>query len=425
MSLSLENIGESLLNPKQILEVKKDVIFDGFLSMDGRYFVFMDEVYSTQDEKLIGNIWDNVDILNDMISNFNTEVISEEFRGDYKKLILEHKGGLINESNVVELKKTIKQLLSNKDFITEGVAIDFGNELLNEGVMSAIGGGILWVLRKLRWFAFTYVGMALDAALIATGLGKIPLVVFWALIVILDIYELVSGDWGDDHRGELGSIKGPLFGEGSWNGGNWSGWKYLMAVVDCVGLIFAGVAAKAAMIAVKGFMSAAKSAAKSLAKDPMALVKLIPGALKETFIKMIKNIPKIPKLLADGFKWIIKNFPSAKGIISTVQSKLSTFLTWLVKQLRTLTGPAGRKAAGTTIALLAGFQFIVAPAVIAGYQAVAGAGDEQAWITMSCPSGQKNADGTELSADQMGLGCKHHLLDKRTITFGEWAELIG
>ena len=67
-------------------------------------------------------------------------------------------------------------------------------------LLKQLGRGFLWAGRKIRSAAYSVVGMIIDAILLATapataGGGKIAQAVVWAIIVMVDIYEFITGDY--------------------------------------------------------------------------------------------------------------------------------------------------------------------------------------------------------------------------------------
>jgi hypothetical protein len=125
------------------------------------------------------------------------------------------------------------------------------------------------------------IGILLDAILIATGVGKGAQFVIWAIVVGLDIYELISGNHEDT------TLSLP--------------WRLLFLGVDIIGLVFAGIAAKGA----KGIVGAAL---KSF------------GAGTEGFTKAIKSNVALQGIA----KKILDALTGAKGLIGKALANLKT-----------------------------------------------------------------------------------------------------
>ena len=113
-----------------------------------------------------------------------------------------------------------------------GIAISKGDW---KSILNLLGSGMLYFARKLRSLLYNPVGMVLDAMLIATGIGKGFQFVVWSIVVALDIYELISGNYEDPNENML--IRLLFFG------------------IDIIGLVFAGAAAKASRYAFESIVA--------------------------------------------------------------------------------------------------------------------------------------------------------------------------
>ena len=156
-------------------------------------------------------------------------------------------------------------------------------------VLSMIGRGVLWVLRKFKAAAYSTVGIIVDAILIATGVGKVAQAVFWGLVTGLDVYQLATGDWEPK-------------GTPTWE-------KWLDLICDIIGLVGAGVAAKGARGLVKGIKSASQ----------------IPAIVKKN-----KAIMNIIKKMKSGASWVIGKITKALTSIKGKWSALDKFIDKIV-----------------------------------------------------------------------------------------------
>jgi hypothetical protein len=188
-------------------------------------------------------------------------------------------------------KSTVKGV---KDFAVDswegikefGVAISKGD--WNE-IVSLMGRGVKWLARKLRQAIYSPVGLIVDAILVATGVGKGAQVVAWAIVVALDIYEFSTGDY--EHSEDPMWMRVLFFG------------------MDILGLVLAGVAAKAARTAIKAATAGARTAEEAgaaIAKNPAAYAAL------ET---MAKASEKVPSMLNKSAGMMEKTFPKGANFV--------------------------------------------------------------------------------------------------------------
>ena len=258
-----------------------------------------DHVIDIQEQTNLGYLWDSLDVFKKIFGN--VQVDDSEYREIQEGIstlpLLENKSdlylirdiliegfwssvgdGLADFGNwakdkVVAAGKGIANFASSawNNIKKFGIAI---SELDFKKVLSMIGKGVLWVLRKFKDAAYSTVGIIVDAILVATGIGKVAQAVFWGLVTGLDVYQLASGDWEPK-------------GTPTWE-------KWLDLVCDIIGLLGAGVAAKGARGLVKGIKSATQ----------------IPK-----FVKKNKAIMNIITKLKNGASWVISKITSVlKGL---------------------------------------------------------------------------------------------------------------
>jgi hypothetical protein len=283
---------------KDLIRTDK-VLFEAFITVDERYFVMNDHVIDIQEQTNLGYLWDSLDVFKKIFGN--VQVDDSEYREIQEGIstlpLLENKSdlylirdiliegfwssvgdGLADFGNwakdkVVAAGKGIANFASSawNNIKKFGIAI---SELDFKKVLSMIGKGVLWVLRKFKDAAYSTVGIIVDAILVATGIGKPVQAVFWGLVTGLDVYQLASGDWEPK-------------GTPTWE-------KWLDLVCDIIGLLGAGVAAKGARGLVKGIKSATQ----------------IPK-----FVKKNKAIMNIIIKLKNGASWVISKITSVlKGL---------------------------------------------------------------------------------------------------------------
>jgi hypothetical protein len=297
-----------------------DIVVTDWISEDNRYAVFMDHLFDIENKTDLGNIWKKSDNLFLFLEHaFNVSSlpshIKEESQTFFSKRVL-----LENTIDLTSIKPIIKKILKEdfwkdtavgrglgyagkwvKDTAVDtykgigdtfkeawsglkqaGIAISKGDF---KELMNLIGKGFLWAGRKIRQAAYSTVGMIIDAILVATGIGKVAQVVVWAIVVAVDIYEFISGDYEEKDQ--------PMW------------MRVLFFGCDILGLVFAGVAAKGARAAIKGVVgTGAKSAAEmgpKIAANPtvMGIIKKMVTAIKDVPAKMAG----LAKQLGKGGFW--------------------------------------------------------------------------------------------------------------------------
>ena len=312
-----------------------EVVVTDWISEDNRYVVFMDHLFDVENKKDLGDIWKSSDNLFLFLEHaFNVSSVSTVVKEDAKRFFSNR---LLVESTIdlTPIKSIIKKHL-NEDFWKDtsigrglghtgkfikdtasstykgigdtfkeawdglkkaGIAISKGDF---KELLKLIGQGFLWTGRKLRSAAYSTVGLIIDAILIATGIGKIGQAAVWAIIVCVDIYEFMSGNYEDPNT--------PFW------------MRILFFGCDVLGLVFAGAAAKAGRVAIKGAVATAKTAPEMgalIAKNPTLL-----GMLK----KMVSAVKDLPATLS---KYSSK---LGKGFFSTLFKKALDGVSAFVKK---------------------------------------------------------------------------------------------
>jgi len=328
---------------------KNEYVITDWLSPNEDYVIFLDELYDIKNKKCLGDVWENFD---------NFKFFLEHSFKTAKNIPSEIKNYCINEirsltltestQDMRELKPLVKELINetamskifnpfSKDFYkgetwkdaweglkqTGGDVVAGTKELVSniskgeiKKAFAIIGKGFLYLMRRIREFLYTPVGLVLDAIFVATGIGKAAPFVIWALVVCLDIYELINNDYEDDMK-DL-SI----------------GWKLLFLGCDILGMVTAGVAAKG----VRGTIKAAISAAGRTSDD---LVKYIAKSPKlRSVVEFIsKNLESGRNLLNQGINYL-KNTKFG-SFITPIISSIEKFFGMLATLVGELLGGAG------------------------------------------------------------------------------------
>lgn len=343
---------------KQILglyeKASSDVIVTDWLSPDERYVIFLDELYDLKLKKKIGDIWENFDNFKFFLQySFNVS--------DLPKQLKESLNNEINTLLLTESTKDLRNVKSEfKELLSEGLLSSFKNWAVKTGksswegfkefgktvykgtgdlfdkvskgewkqVFSLIGKGVLYVARKLRSAMYHPVGLILDAILVATQIGKTVQWIPWAIIVALDVYELVSGDTEE----------------------NLPMWQQLLFLgIDILGLVFAGAMAKAARTTVKATVGGIKTTEQlgaAAAKNP---------GLKKILVNIQNSVGKSPAKLSEAATYLSTKFPKGASFITGILSKIGKFIKgitdFISKALHTIAPGSSKFAKGTRAAI--------------------------------------------------------------------------
>lgn len=287
--------------------------FDNYLTIDGRFYIKNDELFDLHEQKELGYLFTlkNLKILFENVNVKNSPYIE-----NVKKSLNE----ITNEKfTIFEIKR---EILTNKSLLTEQEDTTEPQATQTDTTGSMIGKGLLWIARKLKSILWSIGGMAADAFLVASGIGKSVQWIPWAIVLALDVYEWTTGDYGTDEDFKNSSTF----------------WKILSIGFDVMGMMTGGVVAKAAsklFLPVKAMKSEAE-VAKFVASSPKAK-----GVLT-----------KLSSMLS-----------GASGWISKASSSVSTKMPTLGKWLSSISGSVGKSVGsiGSFISKILG-----APGKIAG-----------------------------------------------------------
>lgn len=313
----------------------ESVVIAEWLSPDEKFCIFLDDLIDVENKVKIGNIWENFDhfkfFLNhsfEVATNVSQE-IKESVMGSLKSFV-------ITESNqdMSGLKPYVKELLKENVF---GDAWDYAKETAHNAytgttafVDTSINGlkklytnikdgewtkafeiikkGMVYVARTIRSAMYNPIGILLDAILIATGVGKGAQFVVWAIIVGLDIYELTTGNVEDK------DLALP--------------WRLLFLGVDIIGLVSAGIAAKAAKgvvgSAVRQFGSSLEGFSKALKSN-----KVLQGIAQ----KILESTKGASGLISKALANLKTSSPKIYSFISTPLNAIGSFITKIVEVL--------------------------------------------------------------------------------------------
>jgi hypothetical protein len=316
-----------------------DFVISNWLSPDEKYVIFLDELYDIESKTKLGNIWENFDNFKFFLKHsFEVSTtIPQQIKEDVLKTI---DSFLLTEStqNLTPLKPIFKELLKeDKDW---GVLGDLGN-WAKETAKSAVTGvsdfvktsyeglkklgiaisegdwmkvvdllkkGALYVARSIRSALYSPVGLILDAILMASGVGVIFKMLPWAIVVALDIYEFMTGNYEDP---ELSM-----------------GWRLLFLGVDIIGLISSGIFAKSSRSVVLGAISRFGKSEKGL----QAAVQNTPK-LKSFLSKILQDSPKVESAIKQSQSQIKSKSPMFFKFFSSIIGGIGKFIGKLVSYI--------------------------------------------------------------------------------------------
>jgi hypothetical protein len=349
--------------------VSLDFVISNWLSPDEKYVIFLDELYDIESKTKLGNIWENFDNFKFFLKHsFEVSTtIPQQIKEDVLKTL---DSFLLTEStqNLTPLKPIFKQLLKEDwgvlgdlgnwaketatsavtgvtDFVKTsyeglkklGIAISEGDWMK---VVDLLKKGALYVARKIRSALYHPVGLILDAILMASGVGVGFKMLPWAIVVALDIYEFMTGNYEDP---ELSM-----------------GWRFFFFGIDIIGLASSGVFAKSSRTMVLNAISRFGKSEKGL----QAAVQNTPK-LKSFLSKILENSPKVEGFIKQAQSQIkgkssmfFKFFSSIIGGIAKFIGKLVSYITKIVTLPGRLTTKLGAgvktAAAANTLGAVAG-----------------------------------------------------------------------
>lgn len=307
----------SLYEPKK----SKDFVFDFVLTENEKYLIIMDQVFvAGGDGNSIGSIWEHTHIFNEIINESisKLETLNEEVKTNINNIIesIEWKKELVSEW--IKEKGVISEGLW--DSIKSGVST-VASKIGNAGIEMAktiFNKGILPALRWVRRGLYTGVGIVIDV--IVSILAAKTNAIVWFVVVLLDIYEIATGDFDpqDPDRMQM-----PFF----------------FLIADLIGCVFTGAAA----LAMK--KAAPIVASQGLKKGAPTMVKMVEG--------LAQKIPSLKGQLKGVADTLGKKLgPSSTGVIGKILGFIDNILTKFSTFLSRLFSKEGIKAAATGGAVL-------------------------------------------------------------------------
>jgi hypothetical protein len=299
----------------------KDFVFDFILTENEKYVIIMDQVFvAGGDGNSIGSIWEHTYIFNEIINESisKLETLNEEVRTNINNIVesIEWKKELVSEwikeKGVISegLWDSIKSGVSNVASKIGNAGVEMAKTIFNKGILPALR----WVRRGL----YTGVGIVIDV--IVSILAAKTNAIVWFVVVLLDIYEIATGDFDsqDPDRMQM-----PFF----------------FLIADLIGCVFTGAAA----LAMK--KAAPVVASQGLKKGAPTMVKMVEG--------LAQKIPSLKGQLKGVADTLGKKLgPSSTGVIGKILGFIDNILTKFSQFLGKLFSKEGIKAAAIGGAVL-------------------------------------------------------------------------
>jgi hypothetical protein len=322
-----------------------DYVFDFVMTENKKYVIYMDEVFSGG--KLIGNIWENTWVI--------TEIIKESLVSTAPVDMLREEASKTVEvvlEGIEWTKETVLQIIKeyrasgvileqtynpfNKDFWSTKNASKIGNKVLSIGKQFAsklMMGAFIPALRWIRRNSMTSIGIVVDVvtAMIPLTTGANKLV--WAMIVILDMWEIKNKDYDSEDPDRAAS-------------------PYMYLVIDLISLAFTAAAGTATKVGLKQGIKKAPSATVKMLKALLEKMPWLKSTIKSFGDLIIKYIPKAKPVINAVFGFIDNILLNVEKFISQLFSKkgaaaiaTGAATAWMVKQRELSLGSSGQDVA--------------------------------------------------------------------------------
>jgi len=352
--------------------VIENIVITDWLSPDERYCIFLDELYDIQEKIKIGNIWENFDNFKFFLKH--SFEVATDIPKQIKESVLESINSFVlteSTQNVVLLKPYLKEILNENVFsdfgnwakdTAVGAVKGVGNFLkigyeglkklgisISEGdwknVVNLLKKGALYVARKIREALYSPIGLILDAILVASGVGVGFKMMPWAIVVALDIYEFMTGNYEEPDLA--------------------MGWRLLFFGVDILGLATSGVFAKASrgliLNSIRKFGKSEKGLKTAIQSTPK---------LKSFLQRVLQSSSKVDGLIKQAHSHVKTKSPLFFKFFSSIIGGLGKFIGKLVSYIGSILTAPGRIAGklGGGAKTVAAANVAVPTAVIGTYQ---------------------------------------------------------
>ncbi len=304
------------------------IVIKEWVTPNNKYLILLDDLYDLETKVNLGNIWENFN--NFKVFLLNIYETSQNLPEKLKESARETLGKLIitESDNTIQRKIIINSLINEEDnwfkdlsnwigdkgkeaylgtteFVNKsyiGAKKLIGNISLGEWskVLDLIKKGTIYVARSLRSAMYHPVGLALDAILVATGIGKSVQWIPWAIIVALDVYELSTGDYEDKES--------PMW------------MRYLFLGVDILGMLTAGGVAKATKTLITTSLKGVKTT-----KGVASAISKTPG-LKSFMLKLSEILGSAGTKMTEAIAFLKSKFPKGASFIEGIMGAFTKFV---------------------------------------------------------------------------------------------------
>lgn len=342
-------LNENIINNK----VNDCIIISNSMSEDGKYLIFMDELYDLKNKIKIGDVWENFDRLKLYFKhcyNINKNIpkqLKEHFLNDLKNSLLTE-----SKSDLRPLKPLIKQIIikegwlgdlfsdayewTKNEIVTAAQSVSDFVKMGWEGAKDLVGNiskgewakalnilknGLMYTLRTIKPALFSAIGMTLEVVISLVTFGAaIPVFkAAWLLALIVDIWDYFGG-----------GIKN--------NASTFE--KFFEIVLDLIGLVSAGVGAKGLKV-VGG--KVVKEGIKSLSKTEANFLARILNTLKTSISQGVGAITSLLKKLS--------SVEGLKNLVSSTLKSLKSVISFVIKNIDFVLGKLA-----TNFAIFYGFE---------------------------------------------------------------------
>lgn len=334
------------------IKPKKDFIFSGYITIDEGYMIIQDHLISIKENKIIGYLWDSIDMFKILFENFkpNNDKSLELKENFLNYPLLENNKNLYDLRDYILNNNLQESIFDNTVNQLKNLASDSINKLKNTGsefinnlLIKSLKDGVIYFLRRLKDLMFNTTYMVVDSLLgammgVTGGITKAIQMLPWASLLGLEIYQWIN----NDYEGEEPSIGSKIFD----------------ISFPLLSLGFGAVLAKGFMSVLKPILKSGKSVEKTaelVAKNPQA---------KNTLEKILTKTKDIPKYINDAKVAFSKKYPKISQFFSGIVGGISSIIKQINEFIIKITGKsklakgvvAGAKTYGTIKAFDAGIE---------------------------------------------------------------------
>lgn len=324
-------------------QTSESIVIAEWLSPDEKFCIFLDDLIDIEKKIKIGNIWENFDHFKFFLKH-SFEVATNVPQHIKESVLTSLDSFLITESNqnMVGLKPFVKELLNENVFkdiwdYTKDTVVGAGKGIANFATTSIaglkklysnikdgewkkafeiIGKGMLFVARSIRSALYHPIGILLDVILVAIsaptfGASKAIQASIWGIVVGLDIYEFITGNYEDPDLH--------------------MGWRLLFFGIDILGLATTGVLAKASKAIVTPLI-------KTFGKGSGGISKAVQSSkpLQGIVQKILNSAQGAGGLLQKATANFAQHSPKLYNFLKGPLSSFGKFVSKMVEMLKSL-----------------------------------------------------------------------------------------